>query len=62
MIGYWSHTCHTSKYFTELYQASLKDKHVKTHSMENAFIETNIEANAALIEGNLSTPVEAKAL
>ena len=51
MIGHWSHTYRTLN-FVDLYQTLLKDKHVETHSTENTFIETNIEANNVLIEGN----------
>ena len=62
MIGYWSSTCCTSKHFVDLYQISLKDKHVETYSLKNAFVETDIEVNVALIERKPPTHVEVKTL
>ena len=35
---------------------------VDTHSMKNTFVETDIEDNATLIEGNPLASVEAKTL
>ena len=40
----------------------LKKKHVEIHSRENTFVETNTEANTALIEEKSSAPVEGKTI
>ncbi|KAK2632601.1 hypothetical protein EUGRSUZ_L01342 [Eucalyptus grandis] len=64
IIGHWSHTCRTPKYFVDLYQVSLKNmgKHGESHTIEiNPTTITTIEANNISFGGTPLAPEVANA-